>query len=94
MLGDKCRQLGNGFNASVLADPRAFKAFIMSGSGPVLPPARPLRTVRASFPAHGSSKSTRGGVLAIGMDKNEVAIDGVCLVPIARDHADGFAIVE
>ena len=36
---------------------RAFEPVMVSGNRSALPPTRPLRTVLARFPAHGSSKS-------------------------------------
>ena len=94
MLADEYGKLAHGLEGRVLRKARAAVAFVMSGSRPVLPPARPLRTVLASFPAHGSSKSLFCRAAAVGMDKSEVPVGAILPVPIAMRHADGFAVVE
>ncbi|MEP1835655.1 MAG: hypothetical protein ABJL57_18510, partial [Hyphomonas sp.] len=72
MLGKEARQVADRLEARIFREVRAFKAFMMSGNRSALPPTRPLRTVLASFPAHGSSKSLLCRAAAVGVDKSQV----------------------
>lgn len=69
MVLDKISELAHGLEACIFGEVCPFKAFIMSGSRSVSPPTRPLRTVLASFPAHGSSKSLMSRAAAVGVDE-------------------------
>ncbi|MEP0316115.1 hypothetical protein, partial [Hyphomonas sp.] len=53
-------------------NPASLEPLMMSGNRSALPPTRPLRTVLASFPAHGSSKSLLCRAAAVGVDKSQV----------------------
>lgn len=82
MLGNKPREFYDSFNARIFGKFRTFETFIMSGNRSALPPTRPLRTVLASFPAHGSSKSLMCRATAVGVDKTQVPVGAVRPVPI------------
>ena len=69
MVLDKISKLAHRLEACVFGEVRPFEAFVMSGNRSALPPTRPLRTVLASFPAHGSSKSLMSRAAAVGVDE-------------------------